>query len=118
MNVKSLFKKSRRSKTDFIFMLSIITLPFLFYTYNLVPNSKIWKTALFEIDAGYYQEAKRLIWYLFVKILTLFILSIWYLSCLHKWKLFILFPIIGEISKIIFVIKFVNQDLGSVFFIP
>ncbi|WP_456440969.1 hypothetical protein [Psychroserpens sp.] len=75
------------------------------------------KTALFEIDAGFYGDSKKLIWYLSVKILTLLLLSLWYLSCSQKWRFIILFPVFAEISKIIFLIKSIKQVLNNEFFL-
>jgi len=85
--------------------------------HNLMPNVKTWDTMFIHFNSGEYDNLRQLSWYIFVKFLTLGILSIWYLTCVHKWRYFILFPIIMEVSKITFLIKSINNTISNQFFV-
>lgn len=92
-------------RRDLLVSVSIIFLPFLFFIYNLIPEEvSVWKTSWFEIDSGLYEQVKYYIWLLFVKTLTLLILSIWFVTCSRKWRITIIIPVIFEIYKICLII--------------
>jgi hypothetical protein len=94
--------KNKRIKRDIGITASIIMLPFLFYLYNFIPNeeTRIWKTNLFTIDSGFFEDVYYYCWLLSCNFLTLSILSIWYISCRQKWKTILLIPVFAEIIKI------------------
>ena len=92
------------SKKDFVIVLLIILLPFAFYLYNIAPfDTKVWKTKYFEIDSGFYNNVNFYLWYLSVKLLTISLLSIWYVTCKHWWKYILIIPLITEVYKILVV---------------
>lgn len=105
------FTKNKRTKKDILVMFIIISLPFIFYLYNFVPKTKRWTTSLFEVNSGYYEDANFYFWLLNVKILTLLILSIWYVTCKYRWRFILLVPILLEIYKI-----FINIKVASIGF--
>ena len=86
----------------------IILLPFLFYLYLLVPEVKVWETPFFTIESNYYNDVSTFVWTAMTKILTLLILSIWFVTCKYWWRFAILIPIIIEIHKLLIIL---NNDL-------
>ncbi|WP_040248857.1 hypothetical protein [Psychroserpens mesophilus] len=106
-----MYVKTKILKTDIWVLISIMILPFIFFIYNVAPiEISIWKTNWFEIDSGFYKSVEYYFWILSVKFLTLSILSIWFLTCLHRWRLIILIPIYVEIYKIC--VNFYVVDYG------
>lgn len=95
--------KNKRIKVDILIMLIIVVSPFLFFTYNLAPSAQKWETTFFTIDAGLFEEVDFYLWHFFIKILTLIILIIWFLTCVYKWKYVLLVPVFLEINKIVFI---------------
>jgi hypothetical protein len=94
----SLFKDFKTK--DIIIPLLIIALPFLFYTYRLAPDLTIWETKLFTINAGSWESAKYYIWIINIKLLLIFSLLIWFITCKHWWKNVILIPFTIELLKL------------------
>ena len=87
----------------------IILLPFLFYLYLLVPEVKVWETPFFTIESNYFDDVRIFVWTAMTKLLTLFILSIWFVTCKHWWRYAILIPISMESFKLIGTI---NDDIN------
>jgi len=83
----------------------IIALPFLFYLYQVAPNTKVWENSFFKIESNYYNSVETFFWTLATKVLTLLILCIWFLTCKHWWRIAILVPIIIEIHKFLVTIN-------------
>lgn len=94
----SLFKDLKT--TDIIIALLIIALPFLFYTYKLVPDYSIWESQFFTINSGNWESVQYFFWILNIKLLIIFSLIIWYFTCKHWWKNVILIPFIIELFKL------------------
>ncbi len=78
----------------------IATSPFLFYLYDYVPSSKIWKTFLFTYHSGYFENAKTAMWMLTSKIIPLLFLMVWFLTCRQWWYHSLLVPIVMYIYQI------------------
>jgi hypothetical protein len=90
---------------DFVIVTCIVLLPFVFYIYNFAPLTKTWNNLLFEIDSGLFEDVNYYLWYLSVKLLTIFIITLWYLSCTQRWRNILFIPIIFELFKFFNVIK-------------
>jgi len=96
---------------NIIVMLLVLALPFIFYAYRLAPSSsKKWKTNCFEIDSGQHEDVELYLWFISVKILTLSIITIWYLTCRNYWRIILFVPIAFEIFKLYVIIN--TTDLG------
>ncbi|WP_242093405.1 hypothetical protein [Aestuariivivens sediminicola] len=67
--------------------------PYLFYLYESVPDSKVWKTLLFEYSANHYESAYVAMWFLAGKLIPLYILFLWFFTCKHWWYHTLLVPI-------------------------
>ncbi len=67
--------------------------PFIFYLYELVPQSDIWETWLFTFKGGFYGSAQVAAWTLMMKVIPLALLIIWFFTCRHWWYHSILVPI-------------------------
>ncbi|MCB0744336.1 MAG: hypothetical protein KDC67_10560 [Ignavibacteriae bacterium] len=118
-NKNSMYFKSKRLKKDMFILFFIIALPFAFFIYNIAPEEiHVWKTSWFEIDSGYHKGVDYFLWILSVKFLTLSILSIWFVTCIHKWRMVILAPIFVEIYKICVNISITHHGLNYDFYFP
>ena len=98
-NNKSTQKTSTFRKTDSksLFLGGLIALviaicPFLFYSYESFPNSKVWETSFFTLETNYASIA-HLAWYFTGKAIPLLLLLIWFFTCKHWWHWIILVPI-------------------------
>jgi len=84
-------------KTNLILGSIVATLiaitPYIFYSYESVPDEKIWDTLLFTYKSGYYENANIAFWIMMGKILPLFLLFIWFFTCRHWWFHVLLIPI-------------------------
>ena len=84
-------------KTNLILGSIVATLiaitPYIFYSYESVPDEKIWDTFLFSYKSGYYESANIAVWVMMGKIIPLFLLFIWFFTCRHWWYHVLLIPI-------------------------
>ncbi|PSG92013.1 hypothetical protein C7H61_05395 [Mesoflavibacter zeaxanthinifaciens subsp. sabulilitoris] len=85
--------------------------PYLFYSYESVPDRKIWDTFLFTYDSKYYGSALAGVWTIMGKFIPLYLLIIWFFTCRHWWYHALIIPIIMYIFQLINVI---NEDLQYV----
>ncbi|MGB3606927.1 MAG: hypothetical protein WA775_12680 [Psychroserpens sp.] len=103
----------KNNKKDILILLCMIVLPFAFFTYNLLPdNSKTFTIFKITIDAGTLEFVKCYVWLLSVKLLTLVLLSIWFITCQKPWRIILLIPISFEIYKFCAVVKFAESGLN------
>ena len=75
-----------------IIVLIIASTPFLFYSYESFPNTKVWETSLFTIKTTYPSVA-HLAWYSVGKGIPILLLMLWFFTCRHWWHWIILVPI-------------------------
>ena len=85
---------------DLIISGLIISLPFLFFLYDLFPESSTLVTPLFRFESTYFGDVNYFAWILSGKFLILGFISIWYVTCKHKWRNFILVPLVFETYRI------------------
>lgn len=98
--MKNLFKNIKELKTkDVIIALLILVLPFLFYLYRLAPDTPVWETSWFTLNSGVWESAYFYLWLILTKLLLIFSLSIWFITCKHWWRYVILVPLIIELFK-------------------
>lgn len=75
--------------------------PFIFYLYNYIPTASTWETLLFTYHSGFYENVQTAMWMLTGKVITLFFLIIWFLTCRHWWHHALLVPICMYVYQII-----------------
>ncbi|MBT8394329.1 MAG: hypothetical protein KJN66_05700 [Bacteroidia bacterium] len=85
-------KKSNLILGSIVATLIAIT-PYIFYSYESVPDEKIWDTFLFTYKSGFYESALMAAWTMMGKIVPLFLLFIWFFTCKHWWYHVLLIPI-------------------------
>ncbi|WP_298757719.1 hypothetical protein [uncultured Psychroserpens sp.] len=86
---------------DIVVLFTIIILPFLFFTYKLVPlDYNIWSSEFLSLDAEVIMDVDYCIWIFYIKVLTLLILSIWFVTNPYEWRFIIVLPIIIEMYKV------------------
>jgi hypothetical protein len=101
--LKSSVFENKILRRDFTLAFIVLISPFLFYLYRFSPkNSKKWDTIFFEINLNLeFYEIDDIFWYLSYEALFILILSIWYITCQHKWRLVILVPLVIEFHKLV-----------------
>lgn len=79
--------------------------PFLFYLYEYVPETTVWNTYIFDYHSGYYGNAKVAMWMLTGKLVPLFFLILWFLTCRQWYYHTILVPIVMYLYQIMMAIQ-------------
>ena len=96
-NHKLKFHETDNKKRNLILGSIVATLiavtPYIFYSYESVPDEKVWDTFLFSYHSGYYESALASIWTMMGKIVPLYLLFIWFFTCKHWWYHVLLIPI-------------------------
>ncbi|WP_460218928.1 hypothetical protein [Psychroserpens sp. MEBiC05023] len=91
----------RLFKRDVVALVIVIALPFSFYLYKLVPvDAEIWSNSFLNLNSDVIKDIDYHIWLFFVKIFTVSILSIWFVTCYRRWRLVLVIPIIIELYKL------------------
>jgi len=68
--------------------------PILFYVYQYAPDdSDVWETKWFTLTSGGYNTVQGYLYIVCTKAFIFFIVSTWYLTCMHWWKHAILVPL-------------------------
>jgi hypothetical protein len=110
MDLLKNISKSRNFIRDIITLSLIVTIPFLFFTYRIIPyDSKIWYSEFLSFDLIALKDLDYIIWIIYSKILTLSVLSIWFITCGYNWRYALLFPITIEIYKIFLALLFLKS---------
>ncbi|WP_055444753.1 hypothetical protein [Lacinutrix himadriensis] len=98
--MKNLLKNIKELKArDVVIAFVILVLPFLFYLYKLAPDTTVWEIGWFVIDSGDLESTKFYLWLICTKLLLVFSLTIWFVTCKHWWRYVILVPLIIELFK-------------------
>jgi hypothetical protein len=71
----------------------VASTPFLFYSYEFVPDEVVWDNFLFKYTSYYFESAKMGIWMILGKVVPLLLLIIWFFTCKHWWYHAIIVPI-------------------------
>jgi len=66
--------------------------PYIFYSYENFPDTKVWETFLFTYEANWYQKVYVSVWTMMGKFIPLLLLLIWFFTCKHWWYHAILIP--------------------------
>ncbi len=113
----------KKLKKDLLIVVLLIILPFAFFVHKMFPETQVWRNSWFTLDSGVYENVKLFIWTLMLKILTLSLLSLWFLTCKYIWRYVLFVPIIAEIYKILvwlkvfeFDIKYIPESYESLIF--
>ena len=94
---KSLTQKYRKTDRYSLFVGGIIVFiiastPFIFYSYESFPATKVWETSFFTITTSY-DSIAHLAWYSVSKAIPLLLFLLWFFTCKHWWHWIILVPI-------------------------
>ena len=90
---------------DVIIALVIIILPFLFFSYELIPETRIWENAIFTLESKYFNDVNYFVWIFNGKLMMIIFICLWFISCRHWWRNFILIPFLLEFYRFFWVIK-------------
>ncbi|WP_378188120.1 hypothetical protein ACE939_06730 [Aquimarina sp. W85] len=106
--------KSRYLLTGSIIILLISFTPYLFYLYQSLPDGIVWETYWFTYTSPYYQNVSVFGWMIMGKLIPIFLLLIWFLTCRHWWYLVISVPLSMYILQLISVIRDDLQRIDEV----
>lgn len=85
---------------DALLIVTIVSLPILFYLHRLAPDTAVWKTSLFSLGSMGWESVRLFLWIVLTKIVTITLLSLWFITCKHWWRLAILVPLVIESFKL------------------
>lgn len=93
--------QNTKFKRDLVIAGLTVLVPFGFYIYIIVPEDiSFWSTKWFTIHTDYFEDVNYFFWLISVKVLTIAILSLWYLSCTYWWRSILVLPIVLEFYKV------------------
>ena len=87
-------KAKKRIIIESVVVFFIILAPFLHKVYEIVPESETLTLLGFEINSGSWADVQTYAWLLFLKIVPLYLIFIWFLTCKHWWYHILMIPII------------------------
>lgn len=90
---KDLLKNNKNFLLGSIVATILAISPYIFYSYEVIPNTKIWDNFLFTYNSNYYESALTAWWTIMGKAFPLFLLFIWFFTCRHWWHHVLLIPI-------------------------
>lgn len=103
---KILILKRKYFFRDILIAIIIALSPFIFFAYNFAPkNTKVWETKLFTINLVGNNDIDYLLWMISSKLLLITIISVWFVTCKHWWRLVILMPFSIELFKFLSIIN-------------
>lgn len=85
--------------------------PYIFYTYESVPDDKIWDTFLFTFESKFYESSNIAFWIFMMKGVPLYLLFIWFFTCRHWWYHVLLIPIAMFAFQLI---SAINDETGAI----
>ena len=91
-NTKNRFKTGNSSLfLGSVIVLIIASTPYLFYTYESLPDDQVWETYFFSITTSF-PSWISFAWYFVGKAIPLLLLLLWFFTCKHWWHWIILVP--------------------------
>ena len=113
------FIKKKILVTGTIIGVSILLAPYFFSLYQIFPDNPTWESFLGTYTSTYYESAQVMAWTLFGKIVPLYLLVLWFLTCKHWWYHVILVPICMYIIQIFIVLsdEVIFADVDDIFLI-
>lgn len=92
-----MLRKSEKTGSSYLLTGSIVAVilaitPYFFYTYEILPEGKVWENFLFTYESNYYQRVIASAWTIFGKFIPFYLMVIWFLTCKHWWYHCILIP--------------------------
>lgn len=110
-NNKSINPTSSSLVRGSIIALLIAITPYIFYSYESFPDTKVWETFLFTYEANWYQKVYVSVWTMMGKFVPLMLLFLWFFTCKHWWYHVLLIPM-GMFSFQLF--NVINDDTSFV----
>lgn len=84
---------NRRLFISSLVVVFISITPYIYYSYNSVPETEIWETFLFTFKSEYYKNANDFAWLFLGKFIPWSLLILWFITCKHWWYHALLIPI-------------------------
>ncbi|WP_224490537.1 hypothetical protein [Robertkochia flava] len=103
------FKKRKESfnlVTGSIVAILIAVSPYIFYLYESFPREETWKTWFFYFSSK--RDLFTTAWLIFSKLVPLYLITIWFLTCKHWWYHAILIPISMYVFQLM---SLFNEDI-------
>jgi hypothetical protein len=90
-------QQQRKTKKRFVMeslaILLIISSPFIFKTHDYIPEKASISILGIEFNSNGFNNVSVYVWFLLGKIVPLYLLVIWFLTCKHWWYHILLIPI-------------------------
>ncbi len=83
-----------------LIVILIAVSPLIALLYKSFPSVQRWETFFGTYESGYYEAIDVLAWVLFQKLVPLYLLIIWFLTCRHWWYHALIIPIVMYIIQI------------------
>ena len=93
MDIKRQKKTKKRFFIESLAILLIIVSPFVFKLHDHIPEESSISILGIEITKNGFQNVSVYIWFLLGKIVPIYLLIIWFLTCKHWWYHILLIPI-------------------------
>jgi len=102
-------KLFRNQRSGYLLLGSVVALsialsPYLFYIYEIFPSGPVWETSFFRYESLYFENVLTAAWTYLGKIVPLYLLLLWFLTCKHWWYHVILIPISMYLYQLIVVV--------------
>ena len=92
-NFKDQVKNSKNIYIGTLVAIIIAITPYIYYSYESVPKTKVWQTFLFEFESTGYENANDFAWLFLGKFVPWLLLILWFLTCRNWWYHVILIPV-------------------------
>lgn len=93
-NLEKKKKAKKRIIIESLIAFFIILAPFLHKAYELFPTSESTMFLGIELNGGSWFDVQTYIWFLFLKIVPLYLMFIWFMTCKHWWYHILLIPLV------------------------
>lgn len=88
-------KAKKRILIESTVVFCIILAPFLLKIYELFPSDSQFTTVLgIEIGSNNWNDVSTYMWFVFQKVVPLYLMFIWFMTCKHWWYHILLIPIV------------------------
>lgn len=94
--IKVKFKDQAANKSILIGSIAAIFIaitPYIYYSYESVPETEVWDTFIFTFKSNHYKNVNDFVWLFLGKFVPWSLLVTWFITCRNWWYHVILIPI-------------------------
>lgn len=113
-NKQSTHKSSNALVTGSILAIIVAISPYLFYSYESLPETKVWETPFFTFESKYQENVSFFGWLFLQKAIPLLFLILWFFTSRDWWYHVILIPIAMYVFQLISLIQEETNPIDEV----